>query len=773
LEQKVEIIYDRWGVPHIYAQSAADLFFTQGYVHARDRLFQMDAGRRLGLGRLSEMLGPAALPADRLARTLGWPRATTAQSAEWEQDPETKDIVRAYTAGINAFIQHDRWPLPYHVLRIRPEPWQPEDCLAWGTVLAWGLSSNWDSELIRNALIAELGPERAADLMPVYQSTYPTILPTDLSDGNFIQTIYQAFHRVAAQVPGGPLPAGLGVGSNNWVVAGKWTASGRPLLANDPHLPPVFPAIWYENHLHGGDYHVTGFTTPGVPGVAIGHNEHIAWGVTNAFPDIQDLYLIQFHPQDPDLYAYAGEWRRADVVQETIPVRGRRLPDQLTIRYTHHGPVISDLLDGGNSDHKNLALRWIGHDAGNHLRSNLGVCRAQNWTEFDAACRYWSFPSLNIVYADVAGHIGFLMPGRVPIRRQGWGLVPLAGDRQEHEWAGWVAHEDLPRRLDPPEGMIVTANNRIAGDDYPYFLTGEWLPPYRAQRIAELLTHLQPLTVQKCGHIQLDTVSLLGRRFLTTAMPLLQLIHRPGNHLLDEVILRLEQWQQPVRGSGYDMRVDAVGPSLYHAWQSAFTLAVMDQALGDVLAGRLLAKEEKLDLGSSPFFETAMEQALTWLEQGAPEWVGSVRPLLYPALTEAVQQLAAILGPDPAGWQWGRLHQVHWRPILSRAPGLDRIWSPIIRPVGGDGFTVNQSDITPIFPPPPVHTIASCRMILDVGEWDRSVAVLPGGQSERLHSPHYQDGLADWLSGAFHPMLFSRPQVVAATAEVLHLAPAT
>lgn len=761
LRRPVDVIRDRWGVPHIYAQTEEDLFFAQGFVHAQDRLFQMDVNRRLGLGRLSEIVGPAGLETDRFARTFGWHKAAEAQAAGIMSHAETRAISEAYAAGVNAFIEQGKLPIEFSLLACRPEPWRPADSAAWGSVLAWGLSVNWETELLRARLVEELGPEKAADLTPDYRERYPTIVPGPTIGPRLAAALSDAYRRAMETLPMGAVPAGSGVGSNNWVVDGRRTASGRPILANDPHLPPIFPTIWYENHLDGGRYHVTGFTSPGVPAVIIGHNEQIAWGVTNAFPDVQDLYVERFHPDDPLLYEVDGEWVRAEREEEIIHVRGRRRPVVEEVRYTRHGPIVSGLISG---EHRPLALRWSCHGRNNHLRALTELCRAGDWDAFRRSLHDWAFPSQNVVYADVDGNIGYVMPGRVPVRARGEGLVPVPGWTTEYDWTGWIPFDQLPARFNPPEGYIVTANNRIAGDDYPYLLSGEWQPPYRAERIADLIDALSPLKLADNGRIQNDTVSLLALRFLKQALPPVQEAPAIAHSLYARALDRLRQWDG-------DMRPDQVAPTIFFGWFVSFTRAVMEQALGPELAGDLLGRHELEQFPTNPFHEIAHELVVRWLEQGPPAWVGDLRIHLQTALQEALIVLQSEFGPNPADWQWGRLHYLEIRSPLARIPGLGRLWRPVSYPVGGDGYSVNQAEVGPHLPPDPVHTIASCRMIVDVGRWDNSLSALPGGQSAHLASDHYQDSVKDWLHGDYHPMLFSRARVEQAAKGTLTLRP--
>jgi penicillin G amidase len=758
LQHNVEIIRDRWGVPHIYAANESDLFFAQGFVQAQDRLFQMDLNRRAGAGRLSEVVGPLGLAIDRLARRAGWPRAAARQVGA---DSRSEAVATAYAAGVNAFIKQGTLPLEFSLLFYRPQPWRPLDSALWGVVVGWGLSSNFEAELLRTALLEQVGPEKAASFDPEYGREYQTVLPARQIGARAAANLVKAYRRALEELLLKELPLGPGAGSNNWVVNGRHTLSGRPILANDPHLPAGFPAFWYEIHLQGGDYNVAGFALPGIPGVIIGHNDKIAWGFTNAFPDVQDLYLERFHPQDALRYEVDGRWQQAQVVTERIRVRGRR-PVQEKVVYTHHGPLISGLVAG---ETRPLALRWSGYEAGNHLRCVLGMNRAASWDDFREALRHWRFPSQNVVYADVEGNVGYMMPGRVPRRGKGDGLLPAPGWDSNYDWQGWIPFEELPAVYNPAEGMIATANNRVAGDDYPHHLTVEWLPSYRAQRIYQLLRDLAPLTVEKNGRIQNDTVSLMARRFLSRALAVLGDGSRvgSGNDVEDRAFRLLRQWD-------HDMRPNLAAPTIYFAWHTCLAHLVLNGAIG-ALANKFLTKEGPPEFAGAPLYDVGLELVASWLESGAPAWVGDIRPLLFRAYRQAIADLQRRLGPEPVNWQWGRVHRVHFHHPLARIPGLGRVWKPQTLSLGGDGFTVNQAESKPSFPPEPVHIIASGRLILDVGDWDNSRAALPGGQSAHPASPHYQDALQEWHDGRYHPMLFSRRAVEAATEDKLFLLP--
>ena len=567
-----------------------------------------------------------------------------------------------------------------------------------------------------------------------------------------------AFRETVASGPIGVPLVGRGLGSNNWVVSGARTASGRPHLANDPHLPPVFPTIWYACHLCGGRYNVAGFTLPGVPGVIIGHNDHCAWGLTNAFPDVQDIYLERFDPDDPTRYEVDGQWGPAEVAEETIRVRGRS-PVTLRTRATRHGPVFSDLLPGAHAD---LAYDWTLFHAENHVQAVLASNRATGWPSFREALRHWSFPSQNVVYAGTDGTIAYMMPGLVPRRRKGDGLAPVPGWVRDFDWDGFIPFEELPVYVNPPEGYLATANNCMAGDSYPYLLTGEWLPDYRVRRIRELLAERPRLTMSDHQHIQNETVSLMARRFLRAALPAVHDAAAGGR--ARDALDRLAMWN-------HDMSVDSIAATLTFGWVVHFTRAAIAQAVGAEQAAMLLARGEQTGFPFMPFYEIAYELALRWLEGESPAWIGDVRPLLLPAMRQTLDVLRDEVGREPADWAWGKLHRVAFQHEMTRLPGIGRLWKPITIPAPGDGYTVNQSDLSPHFPPDPATVIASCRLIVDVGAWDECLVSLPGGQSGHPASTHYQDRIAEWREGRYFPLLFSRDRVLAASAGAWHLEP--
>jgi len=503
LRGTVEVMRDQWGIPHIYAQNDLDLFFAQGFVHAQDRLWQMEFNRRAASGRLSEIFGPVTLDTDRFLRTVGLRRAAEVEAAQL--DDETKRVLQAYVDGVNAYIasRRGRLPLEFALLRYVPEPWSPVDAVAFGKLMAWTLSGNWDSEILRAHLLSRFGEAGVARLMPAYPDEMPVIVPAGAD--------YRPFRSAAALRLAAHAPARNGTGSNNWVIAGSRTTTGAPILANDPHLEAAMPSIWYEMDLSSERFHVAGATFAGAPGVIIGHNERIAWGVTNAGPDVQDLYLERFDPDDPARYEFQGQWERATVVEESIIVKGRRDPVILPVRITRHGPILNGVVDGLDAF---VALRWTALMPGTILGSVLRLDQARNWEEFREALRLWTVPAQNFVYADTDGNIGYQLPGRIPVRAKGNGLLPVPGWTGEYEWVGEIPFDELPSSFNPERGYIITANNRIIPDDYTHFIAAEWDPGFRAQRIETMLTAQPKVSPEVVADMQLDTSSLPAQAIL-------------------------------------------------------------------------------------------------------------------------------------------------------------------------------------------------------------------------------------------------------------------
>jgi penicillin amidase len=769
LDAPVEVLRDRHGIPHLYAASRADLFRAQGYIHAQDRLWQMEQNRRIAAGRLAEVYGGPALDADRFSRIVGFRRAAVAELAVLDDD--TRQIIEWYVAGVNAFIQMhpSRLAAEFNLLRVTPEPWTILDVLAYAKVVAWSISSNWESELTRLHLVEALGPVGASELEPDYPAANPVILEALerdsavrlLSTAGLLLNEYEKVRGWLAQ------PA-AGMGSNSWVIAPKHTTTRRAYLCNDPHLAVQLPQLWYENRLACPDLEVSGASIPGVPGVVIGHNAHVAWGITNAYVDQQDLYVERAHPDDPQRFAYGEGWEQATIIEEPIRVRQRAAAHVERVAVTRHGPLISNFLQGTlDAVRMPLALRWTGHEPGQNARAILRLNMAQGWEDFRTALADWAAPANVFTYADVDGNIGALVAGQVPLRRHNLGLTPAPGWDGQHEWDGWVAPAELPQLYNPPSGLIVTANNKIVGDSYHHFLGVDFQPGWRAAAIEEMLREKERFAPRDMEAMQLDVRS----KYAQTVAPLFARLNS-DEPFVKVALDYLRKWD-------HHMEPDSTGAVIFQ-----YALA---QLLDEVFGRRLgPLRPAVLGIGRSPFFPTSAFalRAATKLAELLPaqvqsHWyadVASGRPrsrdeVLFAVLTEAVRRLRADLGDNARRWHWGRVHQLRYvHPLGSR--GLFRgLFTRGPLPVGGDATTVNQTYHAPVLPLGLVQIAAGYRQVFEVGAWDQARTVTQIGQSGHPMSEHFADQMHMWLEGAYHAMPWSREAVESAARYRLVLLP--
>lgn len=781
LQGSVEVIRDRWGVPHIYADSEADLFFAQGYVHAQDRLWQMELQRRVGSGRLAEVLGEEALEIDRFFRVLGTHRATQAEAKAL--DDESRQALEAYSAGVNAYLasRKGRLSLEFNLLRFEPEPWEPVDSLYWSKVMAWNLGCNWASELIRARLAAKLGADLAADLEPRYPASNPAIvtgsgLPDDaeslavspvepapngwrspaLRDAlRLIEGLFQSSPSGAGAPPPSPGLTQATGSSNQWVVSGDRSATGKPLLANDTHLGLQMPATWYQVHLVGGSYRVTGVSLPGVPGVLVGHNEHCAWGLTTAFQDVQDLYIEKLNPENPHQYEFEGEWVDAEVIREEIRVKGQDEPVVAEVTVTRHGPIISALV----GEPTPLALRWLALEPSPLLRSVLHYNRAANWEEFRAALGDWSTPAHNFVYADVAGNIGYLQAGWVPVRAKGYGLAPVPGWTGEYEWESYLPLDELPQAYNPEfTGWLASANNLVVDDAYPHFLSADLENPCRARRVVDLITSKTDLSVDDMAGFQRDTYSAQAKRFIRHLLAL-----EPRSERSRRALSYLRNWD-------CRMGPDSVAASVYHVCRLRALRLFFGDHLGE-LADLYVGLDRFTPLGDvRPYHGRSIVRLLdlldgdggnddAWLRDPANGSLRTRQGLLREALREALDLLEKELGRDMARWTWRRLNKVLFAHPVGSVRPLHLLFNRGPFGVGGDHDTLLRASGNPQFPFEPILGGDALRFIADLSDWENCLMVVPGGQSGHVGSRHYADLIPLWLQGRFQSMPFKRSVV--------------
>ncbi len=763
LDAVVEVYRDSFGIPHIYASTEHDLFMAQGFIHSQDRFWQMEFSRRIGAGRLSEILGRSALDNDAFIRTLGW-RRVAALEIELLTSEERADL-EAYAEGVNTYINTNQGQLGLEFtilgltgVKFEPEPWTPIDSLTWGKVMAWDLGGNMDSELARANIAARLGTPAVNTLMPPYSDDFPIIVP-HLLTGSTIQAVPDAVFDTHF------LGSGDDIGSNSWVLSGKLTQTGTPILANDPHLGIQMPSIWYEIGLHCEPvspqcpYNVVGSSFASLPGVIIGHNDYIAWGVTNLGPDVQDLFIERINPDNPNQYEFNNQWVDMEIVREEILIAGEDDPVVINVRITHHGPIINDVV-GGIEDEwslgwQPLALSWTALQPGTITRSVLMLDKAQNWDQFRDALRYWDVPSQNFVYADVEGNIGYQAPGRIPIRNSGDGSVPVPGWNGKYEWVNYIPFDNLPRSFNPPEGYIVTANNAVVGPDFRYFLSMDWAPGYRARRIVELIEADTSLSLEDIQAIQGDSSPIYSQDILPYLLAL-----SPSEAQVTQALDLLRGWD------GRAVR-DSAGAALFEATRIHLIDATFADELGEHLLDQLRSSLSVALINFLP------DPTSHWFDDtDTPEAEGRDEILLE-ALEAAIEELTDELGRSMANWRWGDLHTATFENQSLGQSGIGPIEAIFNRgPVSVDGSiaTVNNTGYS-MNNPYEVRTVPSFRQIVDLGDLGRSVSMHTTGQSGHPFHTHYDDMIDPWRNIEYHPMLWNRQLIEAVADSHLTLTP--
>lgn len=790
LDAPVEVIRDKYGVPAVFAQSALDAYRVQGYLHATDRTFQLDMLRRLGSGRLAELVGEAGIGSDRLIRTLGFARAL---EQEWQQlEGPAKSALESYSEGVNAGFERARRRLPveYRILRVKLEPWRTQDCLTLARVMALGLCGNWESELARGEITAQFG---TSVLDAIESGSHERAWPAQISAqvlGDIVTTL-----RESAGF-GGP----SGIGSNSWVIGPRRTRDGGAILANDPHLDLQLPSIWYEQRLSGGELNVRGFTFPGVPGVVLGHNGKIAWGFTNSSIDVQDCYIEELDDSGMRYRDIGGEWQDLDLRTESIRVRGAE-PVEHTVRSTRRGPIITDVSTSAQISDP-VSLRWDSLRPARSAETIWGFNHAQGWDDFREACRGWLAPAQNVMYADHEGNIGYQHMGEVPIRAEGNdGSIPRRGDDPAGEWVGVVAFEKMPYSFNPTSSRIVTANDRLVDDDYPYFMSREWMNGYRGERIRDLIDSIENHAVGDQIRIQADVYSIPGMRMKDLLKRMMPTPHSEAGQL---VLRHMLEWDGELRA----------GDDHSSAWR-LLQRALQDEAFGFLgelmprylgysrtgvngfwsLFGRSTPRlldaidsgdETILDVGRAvvdrrvdkhenlPDTLAGWHSHTSWpslvsaaLDRAGKWWVGKgddASPTSSRSLPKSFVQQATAAAPvaeriEQRLPQRRRFHRLRLQHPLGVIPGIARIANRGPYPIPGDPDTVWQS--SQFNNPMNDHAMVgpSHRHIIDMANVDRSVAVLCGGQSGHPASPHYADQVTLWRRGEVRAAPFSRAAI--------------
>lgn len=750
LSAPAEILRDRYGIPHIYAANDSDLYFAQGFAHAQDRLFQMDLERRLSRGELSEIFGDRALSADRLFRHLGFAARAPALFASWPK--KSRDIVQSYCDGVNAGMDSLRsWPMEFRFLGAVPRRWIPEDVAAGALLKSFGLAQ-WAEEATLQKIALRLPSAKFAELFPRVAPGSPVIQPGHgpAAAGHPLTASILTEGLDSLRLALGDIPRSGG--SNAWAVSGMKSETGRPILANDPHLWLPCPSVWYEAHLVAPGIDVYGVSFPGAPGVVIGHNPRIAWGFTNAMLDDADFFVEKI---DGDRVMYRKKWVPVSLRTETIRIKGRG-DERVTVRETPHGPVLSPVLPGIAAA---LSFRWVGYDGGDPVGALYALNRARNSDEFLAAASGFTHPAQNIVYADAAGDIGVVLAGRIPVRKGGAALLPVPGDTGEWDWKGFVPFPENPRVWNPPDRFVVAANFPPAGKAYRHYLSLVYEPPDRGRRILQLLRAKETFSADAFERMQSDVLLPGAGRLASLAIQVAKKreaespVFREAANLL----------------SGWDLAVgaDSRGALLYEVFYEMLIENVFRRDLGDDLyaeftgTGRLAANaiDRVLERGDSLFFENPANGRKDSLED-----------LVARSLVSAMSFLKNRLGGVSATWAWGRLHQVTFEHPFGKKRYLQRWFNIGPNRVGGEGRTVfktesrHGTDFQVLVGP-------SMRQVVPLGFRAQARSVITTGASGHFFERHYRDQTSLWLSGETHAAWTDRGEVEANVEARLKLTP--
>lgn len=716
LEKPVKVIRDENGIPHITAENEHDLYVAQGYIQAQDRLFQMDLSRRQASGMLSEVIGDSTVNSDKYFRTLGLRRA--AEISYNQYSDEAKEVLKSFADGVNAYISElkdtGKWPVEFTILGYEPEEWTVIDSLTIGKYMAYDLGGNWEDQAFRYYLLQTFPEEKAYDLFPSYPQTAPYIIGKNELDleSSFANAIIPHEYN----------------GSNNWVVSGELTKSGKPLLADDPHLGLATPSVWYQMHLKAPSVNVSGVIFAGIPGIILGQNEHIAWGVTNTGPDVQDLYIEKRNPDEQTQFLYNDQWEQATIIHEQIKVKDQEsIPHTITV--TRHGPIISEFAEQAGADTV-LSLKWTALEPSSELEAVLNMNKASNWNEFEQALENFHTPAQNFVFASPDGTIAYKANGKIPIRKKGDSLLPVPGWTDEYEWEGFIPFDELPRIVNPEEGFIATANNKVISDDYPYHISNQWAQPYRQMRIQQALRSKDNWTAEGMKDLQMDQKNLQAEEFV----PLfIGKVAKQANDETKSAIEILKKWD-------YIDDAEEAAPLIFNLWMANISKALFEEQIPEEMYSLFKGKKSVVD-----------ELIRSSLKGEAGPWIkeyGGIDKLLADSLQVTLEDIKDMQGKDENKWQWGKYHQVTFNHPLSSVEPLNYLFNRKgSLAVGGSSVTVQAAAFTE---DGIVDHGASWRFVADTNDLTKSYHIVGPGQSGHVKSEWYQDQLEDWVNGNYH-----------------------
>ena len=741
LKEDVEIIRDEWGIAHIYANNINDLLFAQGFVHAQDRLFQMEMNRKVARGKLSEIVGKKGLDTDRIARTMGYERIA---KQDWELfGTDEQKLIIDYCNGINAYIKSPDFKLPveFKLLKHEPELWEPMDVVSFSRLLISLLTWGWYDEIMRAKLIEAVGADAAAEL----NNTYPKDNPITLPKGIEFNKLDVSGKFEAMKGPYMPQISG----SNAWTVAGFKTKTGKPYLCNDPHLTLKNPNIWYMNHLHCPELHTSGVSAAALPMIQIGHNEKIGWGITLSYTDIEDVFVEKFTDDSCTTYMHEGKLKDTKIIEEKIFIKDEKMPNIEKVYETIHGTLISDVT--GNSNMK-LTLCSMAFKAGRSINGWFLLNKANNWNDFVDGVQMITSPGLNIVYADIDGNIGYYNSGKVPVRNKESAAVPQPGWTGEHDWKSFVPFEEMPHVLNPENGYVITANHKIEPDNYPYFLGDIYMNGYRANRLEKMMQRKEKVEPKDFTDMQMDFYCTPGKLFADHFKDI-----KMDNAELQRYVDMLLNWNgvldpTKIEGSLYKVGKLMVVKKLYGA-------AIHDKKLIDELLGRGF---HSIFGPVNSFIGHSTPTLLRILDNEDSFWLkaaGGKEKLLKDGFKNAIDWLKLNYGTKTDKWKWGDLHSIVFPHALSVQSPLDKVFDIGPFPIGGDTDTPFQTKTMATEGHSGELAAPSYRQIIDFSDFDKSTVIMPLGNSSNMASPYYKNQLRDWFEGKSYTMCWTRTKV--------------
>jgi penicillin amidase len=750
ITKPVEIIRDAYGMPHIYAQTDADAYFALGYCIAQDRLFHMDLMRRAARGKLAEILGKDLVPVDRFFRTITAGKSCEEIAAAYK--PETLSATKEYAAGVNYFIEHHKGPLPleFTILGYEPEPWQPSDAVAVHYAMAENLNTAFGVEMLHAAVLDKVGEEMAQEIFPNYADGYPTIVPQGSTALDFLKTL-----NLAREIRG----TEGGGASNSWVVAGKKSTTGKPILANDPHLGHRAPGIWYEAHIVSPSMNVSGALFPGVPFVVIGANEHVAWGFTNVMADDADFYIEKINPDNPNQYEFMGSWQDMKIKEEVIKVKGADNV-KLKVRLTRHGPIIDAVNHYKEPKNTALSMRWTAYET---LQTSpfMGLNTAESVDDIEKAVADFKCPGQNWVYADDKGNIGFWAAVAIPIRDGFSGAVPVPGWDGKHEWKGYVPTEQQPHLKNPARGWIATANNKHVGDDYPYPISHYYTMPDRFVRIKEMITAKQKFGTQDFAKMQADFYVVLAKEWVPMMLASLSLSGTQFSENGKKAKAALKNWN-------FVAGAEDIAPTIFHATINAMVKNTFKKRLGEDLYGQYLKNKDVVFNAMRNLIATGQS---VWFDDPDTAEEEGINDIIGKSFTEAVLYLEEKMGSNVDDWKWGDLHTLTLYHPFGKSSSLMGYFMNIgPNPMGGSLATVNPQPYKLSEPWEGYHG-ASLRYIVDFANRKNSRRVIPAGISGNFMSPHYDDQAELWRTGKYRPFVLDRKSVEADARYTLKMLP--